>query len=153
MGFVVVCMAIDRGFILEVEGRLFVLSEQRQVGEGSFVSDEEVLGRVSISSRDIELSDEEVFELLDTAHARQSFLEKFVGMHDKRTGLLSELGVGSGERVVFGEDVWVRCKVPEDYLSELAERDGGVDMLVSLCEFDTVVDTNAGFVVREKLRE
>lgn len=125
-----------------VECRVYDRSEPVSVGEHSDVMAGEFCGWVSLSARDVEFSDDEVFELLDSAHARDSFIRQFFALHNKATGSMRELGVTGTVEV---DSVSMEFRVTESYLNEvIGEMDGGGKVLDSLERYDTPVTVVSG---------
>lgn len=128
----------DTAFSMSVECRVYEMERPTDVGERSSVVPGSFAGWVSLSSEDISLSDDEVFELLDSAHAEQSFIRRFLQIHNNQSGCLRTVGVA--EQVEF-DNVWVDCGVDVSYLeSVIGEMDGGDAVLDSIDKYDTPVE-------------
>lgn len=133
-------MSKNKPFKMVVEGRVFSIEERVDVGDHSSVIPGEFSGIVSLSSKSFEMTDEEVFELLDVAHARQSFVLEFLELHDRKTRSLRKLGVTRTDTVEFDDEMWVNCYVEQEYLENvIGEFDGGERILESLDRYDTEV--------------
>lgn len=131
-------MASSEDFIMEVECRVYEMERDVDAGKHSNVMPGSFAGWVSLSSKDLDLRDEQVFELLDSAHARQSFIRQFLKMHDRQSGCLRTLGVHG--RVEY-DNAWVSCRVTDEYLeSVISEMENGDVVLESLEEYDTPVE-------------
>jgi hypothetical protein len=134
-------MSKNKPFKMTVEGRVFLVGDSVDVGERSNVVPGEFVGWASLSSECFEITDEEVFDLLNTAHARLSFLWDFLELHNRKTGSLEELGVEVGDNVEVGRDAFVICRIEESYLEDvIGDMDGGEMVLDSLEKYDTEVD-------------
>lgn len=143
-------------FHFEMEAKVYDITGEETLSDGSDVFHEEMVGQVSLDLDNIELSDEEVYELLTTAHAETTLAAKFGEFHNKRTGWKRKMGIESRNPapydVVF-EDVWMNGWIDPDYLQELCTefQDGG-DVLLGLFKFDTPIECRAESIVRAIVR-
>lgn len=128
----------NSSFSMSVECRVYEMECPSDVGERSSVVPGSFAGWVSLSSEDVSLSDLDVFELLDSAHARQSFIRRYLQIHNTQSGCLRTLGIS--EQVEF-DNVWVNCEVSGEYLeSVIRDIDGGDAVLDSISTYDTPVE-------------
>jgi hypothetical protein len=133
-------MSTNKPFDVVVEGRVFSAGGRVDVGSHSSVVTGDFAGWVSLSSKDFEITDEEVFDLLNVAHARKSFVWDFLELHDQKTCSLQELGIDCTDAVDF-KDMWINCRIEQGYLEDvIGSRDGGEMILESLDKYDTEVD-------------
>lgn len=118
--------SLEDGFEVSVECEVYVMGDVYESGEDGMnaLVDGEFVGWVSVSSDEVELSDEEVVEMLDDAHVVSELACDVIEACVPRRHLRA-CGVKRGHRLEV-EDVWVDGFVTRDVLESVrAEVDNG----------------------------
>jgi hypothetical protein len=131
--------------------------------EHSHFSSDRRLGWISLDSRDAELTDEDVFRLLDTAHAEKSLAYRFGAIMDRETRWLDSIAESHKTRkqskTVKPKDIRYQNRyfsgfITDSYLQELCTKfDDSGKVLFSLMNYDTPIDNGAERLVRRLIHE
>lgn len=131
--------------------------------EYSHFGSEGRLGWISLNSRDAELTDEDVFRLLDTAHAEKSLAYDFGAIMDRETHWVDSIaeplnGKKQSTTVKPGDiryqNRYISGFITDAYLQKLCTKfDDGGKVLFSLMNYDTPIDNGAERLVRRLIHE
>lgn len=130
-------MCDNKPFEMSVEGRVFAIDNSTDIDDYSTVVSGEFAGWVSLSSKSFEMTDEEIFALLNVADAEKPFALDFLELHNQKTGSLQKIGIEQDQKLYCADDMSVRCYIVENYLEEvIGDIEGGEKLLNSLERYD-----------------
>ncbi len=126
-------------FTFSVECKLYLAESENTIGDSSTITPGEFVGWVSLTTEDVELSDRDVYSLLDVAHIESELARSIVDLCVSPADLRRVGGTGT-ERIEV-EDVWISGSISQAYLESLDESfDGAYSVSETLAEYETGIE-------------
>lgn len=107
-------------FTVTLESEVYVMQDEEQIGESSNVIPGEFLGWVSITTDDFNLSDEDVYNLLDVSHIDQEFARTLLDICLNAEHMSKFNQKTDGTFVV--DDIWISGRVSRSYLNTVGDK-------------------------------
>ena len=109
-------------FSVSLECEVYLMEDSERIGESSSIVPGEFIGWTSITSDDFDLSDDDVYKLLEVSHIKEEFARKLLDLCFSVRQMRKFNQKNSGSRFVM-KDIWISGHISEKYLNSIGDED------------------------------